>query len=253
VLAHARKANDSPIREPDAGIAVGAEQVYAWSEGALYPLHAAPEHVTDIALQPGETLVSVAAGDTVRWIVGDTTSGTGETRRSHILVKPIAAGLKTNLVIATDRRVYHIEAESRQRSATTGISWTYADDGLLALGGGLTEGSAQSVTGGVAVDSLNFAYRIEGDSPAWRPLRAFDDGHQVFIEFPSTLGDGEAPPLFVRGEGGEAQLVNYRVRGRYYVVDHLFGSAELRMGERHQQVVRIVRDAKGVHHRRNAS
>jgi P-type conjugative transfer protein TrbG len=83
---------------------VNAVQVYSYGEGVLYRLFAAPERVTDIALQPGEAIVSVAAGDTARWTVGDTTSGTGESRRVHILVKPFAAGLSTNLVITIDRR-----------------------------------------------------------------------------------------------------------------------------------------------------
>jgi type IV secretion system protein VirB9 len=98
------------------------------------------------------------------------------------------------------------------------------------------------VAAAVSVEQLNFNYRIEGDRPEWRPLRAFDDGRQVFIQFPPTLAQGEAPPLFVIGGGGRAQLVNYRLRGRYYVVDRLFGAAELRLGERRQQVVRIVRE-----------
>ena len=50
---------------------------------------------------------------------------------------------------------------------------------------------------------------------------------------------GEAPPLFVIGDDGEAQLVNYRMAGRYYVVDRLFGAAELRLGGKKQRVVRI--------------
>jgi type IV secretion system protein VirB9 len=73
----------------------------------------------------------------------------------------------------------------------------------------------------------------------------FDDGHQTFIEFPANLGDGEAPPLFVIGADGKAQLVNYRVKGRYYVVDRLFAAAELRLGGKHQQIVRIARDHGG--------
>jgi type IV secretion system protein VirB9 len=47
--------------------------------------------------------------------------------------------------------------------------------------------------------------------------------------------------LFVLGADGRAQLVNYRVRGRYYVVDRLFAAADLRLGEKPQQVVRIAR------------
>ena len=38
---------------------------------------------------------------------------------------------------------------------------------------------------------------------------------------------------------GAAELVNYRVAGRFYIVDRLFGVAELRQGEKKQTVVRI--------------
>jgi type IV secretion system protein VirB9 len=235
-------ANRSAVREPAPDSFVGAVQVYPWSEGALYRLYAAPGEVSDIALQPGETLVSVAAGDTVRWIIGDTASGSGASRRTHILVKPSAVGLRTNMVIATDRRVYHVEAESNARTAMTGIAWTYPADALLALRGSVAP-IPEPVAAGVAVDQLNFDYRIEGDNVPWRPLRAFDDGRQVFIEFPPSLLEGEAPPLFVTGDKGQAELVNYRIRGHYYVVDRLFAAVELRMGEKHQQVVRILRGA----------
>ena len=97
------------------------------------------------------------------------------------------------------------------------------------------------------LDSLNFRYRIEGDDPPWRPLRAFDDGHKVFIQMPSGLSQGEAPPLFIAGADGRPNLVNYRVRGSYYIVDRMFGAAELRLGENPQRTVRIIRtDARPV-------
>ena len=241
-LTKVQAANRAAVHEPDPGDFLGAVQVYPWSEGALYRLYAAPGEVSDIALQPGEALVSVAAGDTVRWIIGDTASGSGTTRRTHILVKPTAAGLTTNLVIATDRRVYHVVAKSNARTAMTSIAWTYPEDALVALRGAPVP-PPDPVAADLAVDHLNFDYRIEGDNPAWRPLRAFDDGRQVFIQFPPSLPEGEAPPLFVTGDKGRAELVNYRIRGRYYVVDRLFAAAELRIGEKHQQVVRILRGA----------
>lgn len=245
-------ANRTALREPSSQTYVNATQVYAWTEGALYRLYTAPERVSEIALQAGETLISVAAGDTLRWVIGDTTSGSGAGRRTHILVKPSAVGLRTNLVITTDRRVYHVQVESTVRTAMASISWTYPQDELLALRRAEAEASSRSVAEGITVETLNFGYRIEGDDPPWRPLRAFDDGSQVFIEFPATLGQGEAPPLFVRGDGGRAELVNYRLRGRYYVVDRLFAAAELRLGERRQQVVRILREG-GARRRRRAS
>jgi type IV secretion system protein VirB9 len=231
-------ANRRALVEPNGSGFVNAVQVYPWSEGALYRLFAAPGVVSDIALQPGEGLVSVAAGDTTRWVIGDTTSGAGAAKRTHILVKPIAPGLHTNLVITTDRRVYLLFLQSRAGEGMAAISWTYPEDELIAL---KAAEAAAPVAQGIAVARLNFNYRIEGDRAPWAPVRAFDDGTQTFIEFPASVGSGEIPPLFVIGSSGRAELVNYRQSGRYYVVDRLFSVAELRLGEKHQLVVRIVR------------
>ncbi len=68
-----------------------AIQIYPWSEGALYQVYAAVGQITTIALEPGESLTGagpIAAGDTARWIIGDTEAGSGANRRVHILVKP---------------------------------------------------------------------------------------------------------------------------------------------------------------------
>lgn len=237
------EARRSIMNEPGPVDDVGAMHIYPWNEGSIYHLDAAPGEISDIALQPGETLVSVASGDTARWIIGDTSSGSGPARRTHVLVKPVAAGLRTNLLIATDRRLYHLALVSIPRRAVVAVSWTYPEDGLIALRGTPADTVAgPAVAQGAAVEALNFGYRIEGPDARWRPLRVFDDGHQTFIEFRSDLADGEAPPLFIIGPDGVAQLVNYRVKGHYYVVDRLFGAAELRLGGKHQQVVRIARE-----------
>lgn len=247
-VARVEAANRAAVREPSAEGYLNASQIYAWSEAAIYRLYAAPEQVSDIALEPGEALISVAAGDTARWVIGDTTSGSGVTRRTHILVKPSATGLRTNLVVTTDRRVYHVQLESTARSAMASVSWTYPQEGMIAFGARQPQPS--SVAAGVAIESLNFGYRIDGDRAEWRPVRAFDDGRQVFIEFPPAIDTVEAPPLFVLGNEGNTELVNYRVRGRYYVVDHLFTAAELRLGQRRQQVVRITRTGAAGQRRR---
>lgn len=237
-----RMANAKATQEPAAPAFVNAVQVYPYGDGVLFRLFAAPERISDIALQPGEAIVSVAAGDTARWTVGDTTSGTGESKRVHILVKPFASGLSTNLVITTDRRAYHLQLESTPATAMAALSWTYPQDELIAIRHQQASvEAARPVAAGLAVERLDFGYGVTGDRPAWRPLRAFDDGRQTFIEFPASVGVGEAPPLFVIGDRGDAQLVNYRMIGRFYVVDRLFDAAELRLGAKKQVVVRISR------------
>src|SRR3546814_19078578 len=124
----------------------------------------------------------------------------------------------------------------------TGMRWTYPQDELLALARQRVEAeAARPVSVGVEIAQLNFDYRVTGDKPAWRPLRAFDDGRQTWIEFPAAISTGEAPPLFVLGDKGEAELVNYRISGRFYLVDRLFGAAELRLGAKEQKIVRVTR------------
>lgn len=238
-------ANRAALREPGSHNYLNAVQVYPYSAGALYRVFAAPERVTDIMLEPGETLIAVAAGDTVRWTVGDTASGAGETRRTHILVKPLAPGLSTNVVITTDRRAYHLLLSSTAASAMTALSWTYPEDALLALR--RTEAAAAArapVATGFALEDLSFGYTISGDSPVWRPQQVFDDGRQTFIAFAPAIAVSEAPPLFVLDAKGRAMLVNYRMAGRYYIVDRLFDVAELRLGEKPQTIVRIARDGQ---------
>ena len=225
------RANGAARVQPTRAGYLNAIQVYPFSDGALYQVYAAPGEVTDIALEPGEQLVGsgpVAAGDTVRWIIGDTESGAGPAKRVHILVKPTRPDLVTNLVINTDRRTYHLELHSDAKTYMASVSWAYAQDQLIALRQqNAAADAATPVATGVDLNALNFRYRIEGDNPAWRPLRAFDDGRQVFIEFPSGISQGELPPLWIIGAEGDGQLVNYRVNGNHMIVDRLFAAAEL--------------------------
>src|SRR5262249_20669620 len=68
-------ANAGARVQPSRSGYVNAVQVFPFADGALYQVYAAPGQVTDIALQEGEQLTGsgpVAAGDTVRWIIGDT-------------------------------------------------------------------------------------------------------------------------------------------------------------------------------------
>jgi type IV secretion system protein TrbG len=240
-------ANAAARVQPTRNGYVNAVQVYPFADGALYQLYAAPGQVTDIALQEGEQLVGpgpVAAGDTVRWIIADTESGAAAAKKVHILVKPTRPDITTNLVINTDRRTYHLELRSSEKTYMASLSWIYPQDQLIALRrhNAFAEAAAPVDTA-LDINNLRFRYAIEGDNPPWRPLRAFDDGRRVYIEFPRGVAQGEMPPLFVIGpEGKTSELVNYRVRANHMIVDRLFAAAELRLGDGNsQQRVRVVR------------
>ena len=239
------EANAAARVHPEGAVYQGAIQVFDWSEGALYEVYAAPGEVTDIVLQPGEALAGtgpVAAGDTVRWVIGDTDSGAGPGKSVHILIKPTGPDLRTNLVINTDRRTYHLELRATPATYMASVSWRYPQGELVAIHQTAPpDMPADSVGKGLDVDHLDFRYRIKGPHPSWRPVQAFDDGRQTYIAFPPGVGQGDMPPLFVVGSDGKStELVNYRVQGQHMVVDRLFQAAELRMGDKKSAVrVRI--------------
>jgi len=237
-----KQANTAARIEPTPAGYFNAMQVWPYSPAALYQVYTSPGQVTDIVLQVGEQLTDVSVSDPVRWVIGDTKSGAGESEQIHLIAKPTRPGLKANLIITTDRRTYYLELKSEPDAWMAAVSWDYPSDRLIALKTANREReSATPVAAGVQLEQLKFRYEITGDKPSWRPVRAFDDGSKVYIQFPDAIAQGEMPPLFVIGAVGDTELVNYRVRSPYYIVDRLFGAAELRLGGKKAQVVRISR------------
>jgi type IV secretion system protein VirB9 len=216
-----------------------AIQIYPWSEGALYQVYAAPGQITNIALEPGESLTGagpIAAGDTARWIIGDTESGAGLSRRVHLLVKPTRPDITTNLVITTDRRIYMLELRAEAKPYMPAVAWAYP----ILPASQRTNIPATPIIPAAA--ARHYRYGITGDTPPWRPVAVYDDGRRVYVEFPRGIAQGEMPPIFVLGADGEPQLVNSRIYQNILIVDRIFGAAELRLGSgNRQQTVRIVR------------
>ena len=241
-------ANDAAIVKPTTDNYLNAIQLYPYTPGSLYQVYTSPTQITDIALEKGEGLITVSAGDTERWTVGDTVSGSGVNEQVHILVKPMAANLSTNAIITSTRRTYYLDLKSFADTYMAAVSWRYPHDAIRNIRKSspetplVTKASYERVDAKLSPDELRFDYVIKGDTPHWRPTRVFDDGKKVFIQFPKALAVSEAPPLFLtHANGKQGKLVNYRVNGDYYVVDRLFVAAELRLGEKKQMVVRIER------------
>ena len=232
-------ANDVARVQPRRAGYFNAVQIFPYSPGALYQIYASPGQITDIELEPGEQLTGsgpLAAGDTVRWIVVDTESGNGDTRRVHVMVKPTRPAIETNLVVNTDRRTYLMELRSREKAYMPSVAWFYPEN---------RSGHSKPLPPTPfipEVEQRRYRYMIEGDNPPWRPVNAYDDGRKVYIEFSPGIGQGEMPPLFVIGQDGKPELVNYRVYGNVLIADRLFAAAELRLGADKQQRVRIVRN-----------
>ncbi|MGV9009936.1 P-type conjugative transfer protein TrbG [Brevundimonas sp.] len=232
---------------------VGGVQVFAWSPGRVFEVWTAPLRVTTLSFGPGETLVSKAAGDTVRWQIGEAVSGEGASRRAHVMLKPLERGLETNLVLTTNRRVYFIELKSGAAEAfNAAVAWDTGEDEAAGTATVQVEQTSVPAAEPFAMGQGPFdaRYRIDprGRRPRWTPTSVFNDGLRTYITFDPDMQVDEAPALFILSPDGEPQLVNYRQIGGLFIVDRIFDRAELRLGDRRPQVVRLERLARGGHH-----
>ena len=241
-------ANRASRSAPTAGAYINAALFYDYEPGRLYTVNTSPRFLTAITLRPGEKLISKAAGDTIRWVLGETVQGAGPSQQVIVMVKPVRGELRTNIILTTDQRTYLLDAVSREGDGYTSVvAWNYPQE-QMREDQVARAADARSLVGETAVDKLNFGYSVKSAhtrrAPRWQPLRVFDDGLKTYIQFPADLGSSETPPLFLIGPKDQAQLVNYRLLGGYYVVDRLIDVAELRLGEKPQAVVRITRTGR---------
>lgn len=230
----------------------GADGVVRFPYGATLPtVVCAPLQVCDIRLQPGEVVNNINAGDKVRWSIMPGLSGSPEGQVTHLLVKPVDAGLVSSVTVLTDRRAYSIKLVSTQAQWMPHVGFTYPDEqqqawgayqqavGVGAAYGGGAGAGGFGAPGGLSAPgggSLSF-YDIRCDgSPTWTPRRAWTDGVKTYVEFAGPLNSG-APAFVGLGSGGgwfsrpPVQVVNYRpVPGNRYVADAALDRAALIAG-----------------------
>jgi type IV secretion system protein VirB9 len=98
----------------------------------------------------------------------------------------------------------------------------------------------------IAVEKMNFDYRVAGGDAHIRPMLVFDDGAKTYIKMPPAIQHMETPVLLVIGTDGKGTMTNYRVQQQTYVVDRLFDHARLVLGTgKKAQKVDISRENKG--------
>jgi len=245
--ANDRAADQNGEAAPTGDHRVGALQMFEWTPGRVYEVRAAPLRVTTLTLGLGETLLGKAAGDTVRWQIGETTSGSGAGLRTHVLLKPLERGLATNLVLTTNRRVYFVDLRSGSADRfNPAVAWQETIEDLRAeRRHPATSAEPLRIADPVVVPEgpLDARYRIspQGRRPRWTPASVLNDGQRTFITFDANLQIDEAPTLFVIAPDGERQMTNYRQAGGLFIVDRVFDRAELRLGNRRPQVVHLHR------------
>lgn len=244
-----RGGSNEPAAGPDGRV------LYSFGAG-LPTVVCAPLRVCIIELQAGEHIAGEPQiGDSVRWNISPAMYGAGSDITSVIVLKPTISGLDTNLLIATDRRAYFLRLISKAEEYVARVAFQYPQDDnahkwqqqaldqQIAAKQTKQEGESPAM---LAVDRLNFGYRVNGTNEHLRPVRVYDDGAKTYIQMPPDMQHREVPVLLVLGADGKGEMTNYRVRQQTFIVDRLFDRAQLVLGSgKKSQKVEISRESKG--------
>jgi len=245
--------------------------------GQSYPsIVCAILEVTDIELEPGEVVTQVNVGDTTRWSVESAVSGSGSEQTQHLIVKPRDIGLTTSLVVTTDHRTYHLMLVSDEKEFMHSVRFVYDHEKReqpASTSTAVLAPTPQQVATDppprqhqkpdgkrvafVEADDTDNGYVVSGQAD-WKPVTVYSKGGKTYIEMPDSVRHKEAPVLFEETRKGwfhhEKILVNYRVKGRWYVVDKVIdngvlvsgvGSNQTRVDIRHVETKKPVTTVKG--------
>lgn len=183
---------------------------FRYDPDSTYTVVTLPGVPTDMQLGEDEKITGLALGDTLQWMV--------EELPGHLFIKPLKAGLFTAGTLVTNRRVYQLAFKSVAAEGPwmQKVSWA---DAVMAPQMDLPDPAALDPA------RLNTRYRIDGDGD-FRPVRVFDDGRFTWIQMHSP----QALPALFMVEEGNAVLVNYVVKGEYFVVQRLMSEMLLKLG-----------------------
>jgi len=224
--------------------------------GGLPIVVCAPLHVCILELEPGETIAGEPhIGDSIRWEISPSASGSGPDAIPLIIIKPRIAGLDTTMVVPTDRRAYYVRLESKPNEYVARVAFSYPEDSKQKWQEYLVkqrEAEQQEKAAAdrvaelpnTALDNMYWNYEIKGGDISTRPMHVMDDGAKTYIQMPIETIHRELPVLVVKGPNG-SEMVNYRVKDNMYIVDRLFDRAALLLGSgKHQVKVELIRQAE---------
>jgi type IV secretion system protein TrbG len=221
---------------------------------AVPRLQCVPYRACVVALEPGETILGRALGDTARWLWVELV---GSGSRPYVMVKPKEFDLLTNAAIVTDRRLYRVElvAPGKPRASQevpydSLVSFWYPDDWakaetakLEANAVRLTENAElRTLDEPLASDLTGLQFDYGFDKPfrralPWKPLLVFDDGARTYVRLPrQALGD--APPLVFGTVAGKPSPLEARVAGKagdWLVIPTVASRFRLVVGTRREQ------------------
>jgi type IV secretion system protein VirB9 len=217
--------------------------------------------ITDIELEPGERVTNFSISDESKWSVSAAWSGSMDEIVTHVLLRTFFPGVKSDLVIHTDRRVYSIGLTSSLdglHMSYVGFKYPEAEEraeeqippgryrDLLARYGLVDDGPEAAAPPKRLVDGadVNFRYAIKplGSKKKipWAPTSVYDAEERTYFVMPDTkeTRDGLLS-LFIVTNGKKIPAPYKIVKDGLYSVDRLFDEAVIKFAGDEVSVERI--------------
>ena len=195
-----------------------------YSPDEVYRLYGFVGYAIELIFEDGESFAGNAGGDleaiTLGW------------HDNHMILKPKAVNVGTNLVVYTNRRAYRFEysasakkPDPRTDQVMFAVRFNYPPQyATKPSAGGATD---RELEAGASGRPKNYDYWFCG-SPSIKPVAAFDDGVHTRITFGAKA---ELPALFVRNDDGTESLLNFSMEDGDVVVHRVAGRFILRRGQ----------------------
>ncbi len=165
-----------------------------------------------------ERIENVSIGDALAWQV------TPNKRADLLFLKPLDAGVVTNMTVVTDKRRYAFELEAAKAKSVRSAERTYVVQFVYAEPQAAPAPPPPPPPAPPVRSNTRYSYL---GGRALLPSVVFDDGHFTYFQWPEAT---PTPAIFaVAGKGGES-LVNYGVRDGYLVVEQIAPRFVLRNG-----------------------
>jgi type IV secretion system protein VirB9 len=190
---------------PSRGSVDSRIRVATYSADQVYRLYAYVGFQIDLEFEQGETYVGIGGGDLEGLTVG--------AFDNHVLLKPKAANIGTNLTVFTNRRHYYFDysAALRRPMAERDIviyAVRFIYPSVAPIAGPSTEERVEAgLAGASARRPHNSDYWFCGNESV-RPVAASDDGVHTRLTFGAKA---ELPAIFVRNDDGTESLLNFSV------------------------------------------
>lgn len=211
---------------------------FVYNENDMYRIYARAGFITTIYLNSDEKVIYLAGGDTARWVIDVGTTGSNKGQQQIVAIKPFFPGIKTNLVVNTDKRSYNFFLHSANNWYNPAITFVYPQDEKLAK---LQIQEMEDNSTPVNIENLCYDYTWKKTRDKWCPEQVFDDGKQTFILMPKSIDSNSLPVLLIKDEQtGKGAIVRHRYNPNthFFIVDRLFEQGILQYGKKKIEIKR---------------